>query len=74
MFISKQHYNSSTLGVVTQAKIPDLLKGHPEGVHVSELAEATKIDQGKLSRVLRFLVTKHVFKEGKRHSMGFLLL
>ncbi|CAL1708127.1 unnamed protein product [Somion occarium] len=57
------HYNSAALGVVTNAKIADHLKGHPDGVHVSKLAEASKIDQGKLARVLRFLATRHCFRE-----------
>ena len=51
--------------VVNDAKVADLLDGKPEGVHVSELAKSTGLDEDKLSRILRLLSTTHVFQEGE---------
>ncbi|KAJ6501494.1 S-adenosyl-L-methionine-dependent methyltransferase [Mycena vitilis] len=51
--------------VAADAKIADLLFEKPDGVHVDDLAGRTGIDAGKLSRVLRYLATKHCFAEIK---------
>lgn len=48
-----------------EAKIADRI-GDSEGVHVSELAKKTSIDEAKLCRVMKFLATTHVFREGER--------
>ena len=45
-------------------KIPDLLLGKPEGLHISEIGKETGADQEKLGRILRLLASKHIFREG----------
>ncbi|EIN06884.1 S-adenosyl-L-methionine-dependent methyltransferase [Punctularia strigosozonata HHB-11173 SS5] len=57
------HMETASLNVVIQANVVDHLKGHPEGLHVSELSKKTGIEQGKLARVLRLLATRHCFRE-----------
>lgn len=52
------------MNVVVTFKIPDLLLDKPKGVHVSELSKQSGCEQGKLSRILRLLATKHCFTEG----------
>ncbi|KAJ7284873.1 S-adenosyl-L-methionine-dependent methyltransferase [Mycena rebaudengoi] len=51
--------------VATDAKIADHLLNKPEGVHVDDLGQKTRIDAEKLGRVLRLLATKHCFTEVK---------
>ncbi|KAF5365366.1 hypothetical protein D9757_012126 [Collybiopsis confluens] len=51
------------LQVVTEARIADLLLDKPEGLAASELADLSGLDKAKLTRILRFLATKHCFKE-----------
>lgn len=62
---SLAHNEPACLAVVNAAGIADLLLDKPDGVHVEKLAEATKLDSGKLRRILRLLATKHVFREVK---------
>lgn len=62
---SLEHNEPACLLVVTEARIADLLLDKPEGVHVEELADAAKLDSGKLRRIMRLLATKHCFKEVK---------
>ena len=50
--------------MATESKIADILEGHPDGLHISEVAARANIDEGKLGRVLRLLASKHVFREG----------
>ncbi|KAJ8462635.1 hypothetical protein ONZ45_g17865 [Pleurotus djamor] len=52
------------IGIVTEAKIADLLLDKPEGVHVDELGKLSDQNPGKLSRILRTLATNHIFLEG----------
>ena len=47
------------------AKVADHLGNDPRGMHVAELAKKTGVDEEKLLRILRYLATAHVFKEGK---------
>ncbi|GJJ14270.1 hypothetical protein Clacol_008534 [Clathrus columnatus] len=53
------------LQLVTRAKIADFLLDKPEGLHVTEIADKTSLDSGKVGRILRLLATKHCFKEVK---------
>ena len=46
------------------AKVAEHLKDKPNGLHTSELASLTKIDENKLERALRLLASKHCFTEG----------
>ncbi|KAG7451455.1 S-adenosyl-L-methionine-dependent methyltransferase [Guyanagaster necrorhizus] len=59
------HAEPASLLVVTQARIADYLLGKPDGLHISELARLSGLDEGKLGRILRLLVTSHVFCEVK---------
>ena len=60
-----QYNEPACLLVVTEARIADLLLDKPEGVHVEKLAEVTKLNKGKLARIMRLLSTRHCFKEGE---------
>ncbi|KAF8164770.1 S-adenosyl-L-methionine-dependent methyltransferase [Crassisporium funariophilum] len=56
-------YEPSCLNVAVTFKIPDVLQAKPEGMHISEVAQKTGIDERKVGRILRLLSTKHVFRE-----------
>jgi hypothetical protein len=45
--------------------VADVLVDHPDGLPVTEIAMKTGIEQGKLARILRFLASKHCFREGR---------
>ncbi|KAF5339494.1 hypothetical protein D9757_014699 [Collybiopsis confluens] len=59
------YYEPSALLVVCNAKVADILLSKPDGMHISEIAKASGLDQGKLGRIIRMLVTKHCFREVK---------
>lgn len=59
------HAEPASLLVVTQARIADYLLDKPDGLHVSELARLSGLDESKLGRILRLLVTSHVYREVK---------
>ncbi|KAI0064236.1 S-adenosyl-L-methionine-dependent methyltransferase [Artomyces pyxidatus] len=54
---------TSAMGLVTDVHVPDALKDNPEGLHVDQIGAKVDIDPKKLARVLRYLATRHVFKE-----------
>ncbi|RDB21483.1 4-O-methyltransferase 1 [Hypsizygus marmoreus] len=57
-------YWTATLGFVVDVNVPDILKdAGPQGLHVKEISAINGIDPSYLSRILRFLATRHVFKE-----------
>ncbi|KAI0064216.1 S-adenosyl-L-methionine-dependent methyltransferase [Artomyces pyxidatus] len=56
-------YMSSALGLVTDVEVPDVLKDEPAGLHVDAIGAKVDVDPGKLARVLRYLATRHVFRE-----------
>ncbi|KAH8998235.1 S-adenosyl-L-methionine-dependent methyltransferase [Lactarius hatsudake] len=57
-------YLSATLGVVDEANVADALKeAGPKGLHVNDISTKTGVDSDKLSRVLRYLASRHVFTE-----------
>lgn len=58
-------FESACVGVVTRAKVADVLERFPKGLHVDELAGLVHLEKGKLARVLRLLATKGCFTEGK---------
>ncbi|KAF5366497.1 hypothetical protein D9757_012164 [Collybiopsis confluens] len=62
------------LQVVTEARIADLLLDKPEGLAASELADLSGLDKAKLTRILRFLATKHCFKEVANNRLSVRLL
>ncbi|KAF9465798.1 S-adenosyl-L-methionine-dependent methyltransferase [Collybia nuda] len=57
------YYEPAALLVVCNAKVADVLAEKPDGMHISEIAKATGLDQNKLGRVLRMLATRHCFRE-----------
>ncbi|TFK39899.1 S-adenosyl-L-methionine-dependent methyltransferase [Crucibulum laeve] len=59
-------YEPACLHVVLTFKIPDILQTKPSGMHVSDLAKASGVEQGKLCRILRLLASKHCFREVSR--------
>ncbi|KAG7099535.1 hypothetical protein E1B28_001373 [Marasmius oreades] len=57
-------YTTATLGFVVDVDISNFLdRTGPEGLHVNSLAEYTGLDPSHLGRILRFLATRHIFKE-----------
>jgi len=57
------HYDSSCLNVALTAKIADLLAIDREGLSLNELSKKSGMDKSKLGRVLRYLATRHIFRE-----------
>uniref|UniRef100_A0A7N0UX78 O-methyltransferase n=1 Tax=Kalanchoe fedtschenkoi TaxID=63787 RepID=A0A7N0UX78_KALFE len=51
--------------------IPDLLEGRDQPVPLEDLASATGSDPQLLSRVMRFLINRRIFKEGPASSPGY---
>lgn len=60
-----QFHDSACLQFVVWMKIPDILGEKPDGVPVDEVATKIGVEKDKVARILRFLSTKHIFKEGK---------
>ncbi|EIW77522.1 hypothetical protein CONPUDRAFT_128543 [Coniophora puteana RWD-64-598 SS2] len=51
------------MGVAVEAKVADTLEQHPDGLHISKIAEVTNVPAHKLSKVLRVLATRNCFLE-----------
>ncbi|KAI0261389.1 S-adenosyl-L-methionine-dependent methyltransferase [Gloeopeniophorella convolvens] len=57
-------YLSSALGLIDEADVADAIKeAGPQGLHVKDISAKTGVDSVKLSRVLRYLASRHVFRE-----------
>ncbi|KAF8986554.1 S-adenosyl-L-methionine-dependent methyltransferase [Cyathus striatus] len=58
-------FTTATLGFAVEVNIADILKayGDEKGLHVSQISSYNGVDASYLSRVLRYLATRHVFKE-----------
>ncbi|KAJ4490570.1 S-adenosyl-L-methionine-dependent methyltransferase [Lentinula aciculospora] len=57
-------YDTATLGLLVDINVPEILKeAGPQGLHVNKLSSATNVDSSYLARVLRYLATRHIFKE-----------
>ncbi|KAF5367982.1 hypothetical protein D9758_004424 [Tetrapyrgos nigripes] len=57
-------FETATLGFVVDVNVPDVLKeAGSKGLHVDDISAATGVDASYLSRILRFLATRHIFKE-----------
>ncbi|KAI0064254.1 S-adenosyl-L-methionine-dependent methyltransferase [Artomyces pyxidatus] len=54
---------TSSLGLITEVNVPDALKDEQAGLHVDVIGKKVDVDSKKLARVLRYLATRHVFKE-----------
>lgn len=59
---AQDHY-WACLRFAAKTRITDALIDHPKGLHVAQLADMTRIDQGKLSTILRLLATRHCYCE-----------
>ncbi|KAI0320877.1 S-adenosyl-L-methionine-dependent methyltransferase [Amylostereum chailletii] len=53
----------SVMKIAIEARVSDILREHPRGLHVTKISERTSIESGKLARVLRLLAVKHVYRE-----------
>ena len=62
--LDSQHLEAACFRVVINSKIADILVDHPQGLHIEELATKSGVELGKLRRILKFLATKHCFREG----------
>ena len=60
-----QIHEPNCLRVALTLKLPDILMEQPNGMHISEIANKTGVDEDKLGRILRLLASTHVFREGK---------
>jgi hypothetical protein len=58
------------LDVAVTFNIPDILLEQPEGMHILEIGKRAGIDEEKLGRILRYLATKHIFREGRYFVQG----
>ncbi|SJL09154.1 uncharacterized protein ARMOST_12530 [Armillaria ostoyae] len=54
---------SSALRVALEANIVEILREHPQGLHVQDIAAQNEMEPVKLGRVLRLLATHHIFNE-----------
>ncbi|KAF9025659.1 S-adenosyl-L-methionine-dependent methyltransferase [Hymenopellis radicata] len=57
-------YTTAVLGVIEDANVADILmEAGPQGLHVKDIAAASGLDAAIIARFLRFLATRHIFKE-----------
>ncbi|KAG6817814.1 hypothetical protein H0H87_003222 [Tephrocybe sp. NHM501043] len=57
-------YNTATLGFIEETNVADIIKeGAAQGLHVKDISTRDGVDPSYLARVLRYLSTRHVFKE-----------
>ncbi|KAL1742331.1 S-adenosyl-L-methionine-dependent methyltransferase [Schizophyllum fasciatum] len=49
--------------VALNGYVAEILRSHPSGLHVKEIAARNGVDAGKLGRILRYLASIHVFSE-----------
>jgi hypothetical protein len=62
--VACQYWESRALYIAAERRIPDLLAAAGDGgLGIQAIANATKIEQLKLSRVLRCLCSIHIFRE-----------
>ncbi|KAK0437893.1 O-methyltransferase [Armillaria borealis] len=54
---------SSVLRAALEANVVEILRGHPQGLHVRDIAAQNEMEPVKLGRVLRLLATHHIFNE-----------
>ncbi|CCM00235.1 uncharacterized protein FIBRA_02264 [Fibroporia radiculosa] len=67
MDISTGHQLSSSLRVVVETNVPEILrekgKGPKRALHVKEISTYNGVNHLKLSRIIRLLATHHIFEE-----------
>ncbi|KAL1703922.1 S-adenosyl-L-methionine-dependent methyltransferase [Schizophyllum commune] len=65
MRMALAHTTSAALNVALEGYVPEILRGHPEGVHANDIAAVNGLEAGKLGRLLRRLAAVHIFTEVK---------
>ncbi|KAG6875636.1 hypothetical protein C0993_008221, partial [Termitomyces sp. T159_Od127] len=58
-----QFYEPVCLRIVITFEIPDILQEQPLGMHIKEIGKRAGVNHEKLGRIMRLLVTKHIFRE-----------
>ncbi|KAF9073215.1 S-adenosyl-L-methionine-dependent methyltransferase [Rhodocollybia butyracea] len=54
----------AALRVIIDTNIPEVLSEEgPQGLHVNDLSVRTGVDESYLARVMRYLATRHIFRE-----------
>jgi len=56
-------YEPACLNVAMTYKFSDILQENPAGMHISELGKKSGVEERKAGRILRFLASKHIFRE-----------
>ncbi|KAI0261384.1 S-adenosyl-L-methionine-dependent methyltransferase [Gloeopeniophorella convolvens] len=57
-------YSTASLGLVEEVDVADTIKqAGSEGLHVNDIAHKSGVDPAKLTRVLRYLASRHIFRE-----------
>ncbi|KAK7040156.1 hypothetical protein VNI00_009962 [Paramarasmius palmivorus] len=57
-------YSSAALDVINEAHVSNvLIAAGPEGLHINEIAKEVGIGNSELGRVLRYLASRHIFRE-----------
>ncbi|KAI0040625.1 S-adenosyl-L-methionine-dependent methyltransferase [Auriscalpium vulgare] len=56
-------YMTSALAFANETNIADVLKNVPQGLHVQDISKEVGVDSVKIARILRYLATRHVFRE-----------
>ncbi|KAE9406823.1 S-adenosyl-L-methionine-dependent methyltransferase [Gymnopus androsaceus JB14] len=57
-------FKPATLGFVMDVNIPEILmEAGPQGLHVRDISAATGVEESYLARVLRYMATRHIFRE-----------
>ncbi|KAK0458974.1 O-methyltransferase-domain-containing protein [Desarmillaria tabescens] len=58
------YYLSASLRAAIETNVVEILReAGPEGLHITDIATQNNVDHMKLSRIMRFLATHHIFKE-----------
>ncbi|KAH7926922.1 S-adenosyl-L-methionine-dependent methyltransferase [Leucogyrophana mollusca] len=58
------YYLPVSLRVATETNVVEILReAGPRGLHVKEIAKKNNVDAAKLTRLMRYLATHHIFKE-----------
>ena len=53
------------MDLILDTKIADILGQDPKGMSTAALAAKTGLEEDKLTRIMRYLATTHIFTEGK---------
>ncbi|KIY52438.1 S-adenosyl-L-methionine-dependent methyltransferase [Fistulina hepatica ATCC 64428] len=56
----------SALRCAAESNTTEILRDHPEGLHVKDIAARNGMDPSKVARMLRILATNHIYEEVSR--------